>query len=174
MPVSDVPVPETFRFEDDGQAPNHPRFPVLLYRAVESPHGDAADAFEARFAGNRWPPRWRDGIYPYHHYHADTHEAFGIAAGRARLRLGGEAGCDVELGAGDALVLPAGTAHCGLWASDDFVAVGAYPGDVDVDMQRVSEPVPDPVRARIRAVPPPEADPIAGPGGALLRLWRPD
>lgn len=171
LPPVNAVLPETLYFGPDGRVPNHPRYPVLLYRAVLTEGDDLAAAFERLFSRHGWPPRWRDGVYPYHHYHADTHEAFGIAAGQARLRLGGAQGADVEIRAGDVLVLPAGTSHCGVSASDDFLAVGAYPQGAQVDMQQESESVPAQIEARILAVPCPDSDPVHGADGPLLRLW---
>lgn len=166
-----VTEPEVLRFGSDGRVPNHPRYPVLLYRAVLPEAGDRAAAFEALFEAHGWPARWRAGVYPWHHYHATAHEAFGIASGHARLRLGGARGADIELAPGDVLVLPAGTSHCGLEASDDFVAVGAYPRGAEVDMHREADAVPGEVTEAIDAVPHPGSDPAAGADGPLNRLW---
>ncbi|RAP56371.1 cupin [Oleiagrimonas sp. MCCC 1A03011] len=163
--------PDAWRFSCDGHVPNHPQFPVLHYPGVLPEGPDRAARFEALFATHHWPPAWRAGIYPWHHYHATAHEASGIASGRARLRLGGAEGRDVEVVAGDVLVLPAGTAHCGLEASDDFVAVGAYPQDADVDMHRASETLPASIFTLIHNVPHPDADPVSGREGPLMRLW---
>ncbi len=166
-----LPEPEAMCFSGDGRVPNHPDYPVLLYRGVFAGEGDCAEAFESLFDAHHWPPAWRAGVYPWHHYHASAHEAFGIARGRARLRLGGASGQDVEIAAGDALVLPAGTAHCGLEASDDFVAVGAYPRGTEVDMHRESDTVPGAVFTLIDNVPHPGSDPVAGADGPLMHLW---
>ena len=35
---------------------------------------------------------WRNGIYPYVHYHSMIHEALGVARGRAKVRFGGDNG----------------------------------------------------------------------------------
>lgn len=165
--------PMTLRFVDDGRIPNHPHYPVLLYRGALDDAGDLAAAFEALFDANHWPPAWRNTVYPYHHYHAGAHEAFGIARGKARLQLGGERGEVVDVVAGDALVLPAGTGHCRLSASVDFLAVGAYPLGSVIDMQRLTCGESPALRAAIRAVARPVADPVGGANGALMTLWPP-
>src|SRR5262245_32395734 len=132
--MTDKQQPTTYRFEDDGQIPNNPHLPALLYRGVAIA-GDAA-ASERLFAGHAWGGLWRDGIYPFHHYHSTAHEALGIAAGRALVLLGGPRGVRVELQAGDVVVLPAGTGHCNLGASDDLLVVGAYPPGQRWDLRR--------------------------------------
>ena len=108
-----------------GQIPNNPRLPVLLHRGALPP-GDPAAA-EALFARHGWPPAWRDGIFDFHHYHPNAHEALAIARGQVRVRLGAEAGVTLDLAAGDVVVLPAGTAHRNLGQSADLLVVGAYP-----------------------------------------------
>ncbi len=113
-------------FEDDGATPNS-RFPVLFYRLKLDPSGDNASAFEALFAAHQWTPLWRDGIFDYHHFHPNAHEALGIACGHARLTLGGELGQSVSVERGDVLVLPAGTGHRCIECSDEFLVVGAIP-----------------------------------------------
>ena len=113
--------------------------------------------FEARFAENCWSNSWRDGIYDFQHYHATTHEVLGVYAGRARVQLGGQGGPIHDLQAGDAVVIPAGCAHCRIEASLDFAVVGAYPGGAEPDLVR-GPGIPDP------GLPRPAADPILGPG----------
>jgi uncharacterized protein YjlB len=108
-----------------GEIPNNPRLPVLLHHAA-TPSGDPAAA-EALFARHGWRPAWRNGIYPFHHYHPNQHEALAVARGTVRVRLGGEAGVTLDLCAGDVVVLPAGTGHCNLGQSEDLLVVGAYP-----------------------------------------------
>jgi len=150
--------------------PNNARLPVIRYReAIE--HADRlAELFETLFEQHGWPPDWRDGIYDYHHYHSTTHEALGIASGSATLVLGGPHGRQVDVVAGDGLVLPAGTGHCCIKASDDFLVVGAYPDGFDWD---VCCKAPSPAdRTRIDGLPIPTCDPFAGINGPLFHLWR--
>ena len=165
--------PQTFRFEDDGAVPNNPRLPALLYPAAfDTSEPDLAGMIEAIFASNGWPPEWRADMLDYRHYHSTAHEALGIVSGRARVELGGRSGAEVEVGAGDALVLPAGTGHRKLSASDDFLMVGAYPEGANWDLIRAAPSAHDAALARIAKVPLPALDPIAGPDGPLTRLWR--
>jgi uncharacterized protein YjlB len=165
--------PEAFTLEPKDFVPNNPRFPVLVYRGAVTAEHDPAAAFERRFADNGWPPQWRDSVFPYHHYHSRAHEALGIAKGRARLVIGGPGGRELEVEAGDALVLPAGTGHKRIEASEDFLVVGAYPPDqADYDICR--DAADDARLERITTLPAPESDPVMGRDGCLRRLWLPD
>jgi uncharacterized protein YjlB len=83
--------------------------------------------------------------------------------------LGGEKGPTVTVRAGDVAVLPAGTGHCRISASDDFLVVGAYPSNEHWDICRTAA-TPE-VLERMRRVTFPASDPISGKGGALTRLW---
>jgi uncharacterized protein YjlB len=160
---------ETHHFEDDGGIPNSP-LPVLVYHDVEQVRD--ARSCEALFARHRWLGAWRDGIFPFHHFHSTAHEVLGIVAGRATVVLGGPRGRRFEVRPGDVLVLPAGTSHCNAGSSGDLLVVGAYPDGMEWDLRRGDPTEHDEVLANIRAVPLPAADPVHGPDGALGALWR--
>lgn len=157
--------------EDDGIFPNSP-LPLIVYRHAINPEADdcAAD-FEKLFATNSWEDSWRNGIYPYHHYHSTAHEVLGVYCGSVRVRLGGEKGITQELKSGDALIIPAGVAHKNLDASPDFAVVGAYPRGQKWDMNygRPSERAS--ADANIQRVRLPELDPVFGKEGPLLKAW---
>ncbi|MGU3471719.1 cupin domain-containing protein [Paenibacillus sp. D51F] len=162
------PSVRTFAFHDDGSIPNHPSLHVLFYPSAVSEPG----RMELLFASNGWGNTWTNGVFSYHHYHSNAHEALGVARGSAKLQLGGEQGEIVEMEAGDVLVLPAGTGHKKLQASADFLISGGYPGGIDYNI-RTGEPGERPrVLEEIRLVPMPASDPVYGKEGPLLTLWN--
>ena len=84
--------PVTHLFADDGRIPNNPKLPLVLYRGGIDLAGspDPELLIEKTFADNGWGDMWRNGIYPYAHYHSMIHEVMAIARGRAKVRFGGE------------------------------------------------------------------------------------
>jgi uncharacterized protein YjlB len=147
--------------------PNHPRFPVLIYRAVEAVT-DGPGAARALFAEHGWGGSWVDGIFPFHHFHSTSHEALAVVAGRATVELGGPQGEAFEVSAGDVLVLPAGTGHRRASSDSGFTVVGAYPaGQEDYDLLRGDDPAEvAAARKRIATLPAPPQDPVGGDGVA--------
>ncbi len=161
----------SLKFEDDGKIPNHPDWPLLMYRGALA--GFDAAAVAERFQENGWDGCWVNGVYPFHHYHAETHEVLGCVSGSAEVRFGGESGETVRFEAGDAVIIPAGVGHKRLQASEDFSVVGAYPGGKSPDMQRGEPDQERPaVLESIRSVARPENDPVFGEGGPLLTAWK--
>ncbi len=162
---------EKLRLPEGDEIPNNPELPVVVYRGVEDLARGAA-ACEELFAANGWGGMWRDGILAFHHFHSTSHEALGVVGGEATVALGGPQGEEVSVAAGDALVLPAGTGHKRVHASDDFLVVGAYPhGQEDYDLRRGDPGELAEVRGSIARVPLPDADPIGGSAGPLVEAW---
>lgn len=162
-----------YHFADDGVIPNHPTWPMLVYQGVFQPDVVVpAGTAEAFFTANGWVGTWRNGIFAYHHYHSTAHEVLAICQGTAQVRFGGEGGITLDVQAGDVVVLPAGTGHKRLSASQDLLVVGAYPPGQAVDLQR-GEPRERPqVLENIQRVPLPTSDPVYGKQGPLVEQWR--
>src|SRR4029077_7957895 len=96
---------------------------------------------EKMFKSNGWGHGlWRDGIFPFVHYHSMIHEALGIARGSARVQLGGHHGETFEVKPGDVAVLPAGTGQQRLMGSDELVVSGGSPPDGTYNLGRGDNP----------------------------------
>jgi uncharacterized protein YjlB len=165
--------PKTYRFTDDGVIPNHPKWPLIIYKSVvRLPQFlDPAAVFEELFDSRGWGNSWRDGIYDYAHYHSAIHEVLGIARGSGRVRFGGKKGRALSLKAGDVAILPAGTGHQRLSASEDFLVVGAYPASGAYDECTSLEDRKKALPAVSKAARP-RKDPVYGKDGPLTQLWR--
>jgi len=168
--------PITYSFADDGTIPNNPALPFVLYRAgidlVGSP--DPEEIIEKTFAENGWGDMWRNGVYPYVHYHSMIHETMAVARGRAKVRFGGDNGRELDILTGDVVILPAGTGHQRLTQSPDLVVIGAYPPNGKYNLCRGSKADRTKALATIPKVPQPETDPVFGAEGPLMTLWRHD
>ncbi len=160
--------PVAIRFTDDGAIPNS-ALPMLVYRQAVPAD---PDAIEALFAANGWPPAWRDGVHPFHHFHSTAHEALGVARGEATVLFGGPGGQILHLRAGDVAVLPAGVGHCSQSHSPDLMIVGAYPDGTRhlLDTRRGEPTDIAAMRRNIAEVAVPACDPL---GRALAELWQP-
>jgi uncharacterized protein YjlB len=165
--------PLALRFRDDGIIPNHPKWPLIIYRgAVRLPSTfDPAAIFEDLFKNNGWRGSWRNGIYDYVHYHSQIHEVLGVARGSGQVQFGGNNGRTLRLKAGDVAILPAGTGHRNLGASEDFLVVGAYPPTGTYDLCTRSEDHAAAVK-RIPKVARPRKDPVFAAKGPLLAAWK--
>ena len=138
-------------------------WPLLMYpRALEAP---APEAFEKLFTQNRWPAAWRNGIFPFDHYHSNSHEALGVYAGEVTVQFGGDRGVTLTAAPGDVIVLPAGTAHKRVSSRGALGIVGAYPEGSRPD---TCMGVPD-KSPRIAL---PACDPVLGAKGALFQHWK--
>jgi uncharacterized protein YjlB len=171
MPMTE---PLTFHFADDGAVPNN-RLPFLVYKgAIDVARvRDVASHIETTFERNGWGHGlWHNGIYPFTHYHSQTHEVLGIAAGRARVRFGGKTGEEFDIEAGDVAVLPAGTGHQRMSSTPDLLVIGSYPPGGHYDLCRGTATEHARALGTIPRVPVPETDPLFGADGPLTRLWR--
>ncbi len=165
--------PQTFLFDDDGETPNNPRLPLILYRAAVPVQGtDPAAAFERTFARHGWKDGWRNGIFDFLHFHIQTHEVLGIARGTVKVELGGSKGQQFDLAAGDVAILPAGCGHRRISASRDLLVVGAYPDGGSADHQTPGRTSHGAAVTAIAHVPVPDQDPVFGKDGPLTTLWR--
>ena len=157
-----------------GSVPNHPRWPLLVYPGVVALAGaDPARAFEELFDRNDWPAAWRNGIYPFHHFHCDAHEALGVYSGEVTAQFGGDDGHRDHRAA-----RRRDRAACGHGAQEALVARHAG------DRRRLSGRPAVPTCARrsssnlkrqaaaIARVPLPQRDPVYGADGPLFSHWK--
>jgi uncharacterized protein YjlB len=156
--------------EENGLFPNNPRLPLLIYKScfLNTP----ADAIEDIFLSNGWKNSWINGIYPFHHYHSNTHEVLGVASGMCSVQIGGEGGKVFEIEAGDVLILPAGVSHKKISCSSDFQVVGAYPHETQYDMCYGSEKEQSFALDSIKNSLLPKTDPVFGSKGPLFQFWK--
>ena len=145
--------------------PNHPRWPLLIYpNAVQQA---VAEAFEELFARNRWPAAWRNGVFPFHHFHSNAHEVLGVYQGEVTVQFGGEPGVIATARPGDVIVLPAGTGHKRISSRGALGVVGAYPqGSTPDTCTRKT------AAETIVGVPLPACDPVFGASGPLFEHWK--
>ena len=161
---------ETLSLETSEGIPNHPDWPLVIYRRAVK--GSSAGQIEAQLQANGWAGTWQNGVFDYHHFHSNASEVLACAAGRATVQFGGPDGPEVEISAGDVAILPPGTGHRRIDADGDFLIVGGYPSDqTDYDMfgnepERLEE-----ARQNIAKTSRPDSDPIAGQDGLLLEIW---
>jgi uncharacterized protein YjlB len=163
--------PLSFVFEDDGLVPNNP-MPLLVYKRALDVANEPEKTIKGLFGANGWGQMWRNGIFDYLHYHATVHEALGVARGQALVRFGGDQGQEIEISAGDIAILPAGTGHQCISASDDFCVIGAYPPG---PRMHITRPTPDNHKKALKTIPAvqlPKTDPVTGEDGALVKMWK--
>jgi len=170
--VRDHAEPLAIVFEDDGLVPNN-IIPFLVYQgAVKLDPKTPEETIEGLFGRNGWGGMWRNGVYDFLHYHSTVHEVLGVARGSARVRFGGDHGQVLEIRAGDVAILPAGTGHQKLMASDDFLVIGAYPPGSKMEITRAT---PENHAKALKTIPQvvvPVSDPVMGRDGPLVRLWK--
>ncbi|HLA54823.1 MAG TPA: cupin domain-containing protein [Flavobacterium sp.] len=163
--------PIQLKFKDDGKIPNS-HLPLLIYKNVFSEEKADADYIIHHFERHNWGNSWKDGVYDYHHYHSNTHEAMGVYSGFATILFGGENGEQVPVEEGDVIIVPAGVGHKKISASDDFKVVGAYPNGSDYDIMKGEKGERPKADENIKKVPLPDKDPVYGMMEGLVPLWK--
>jgi uncharacterized protein YjlB len=141
---------------------DHPRWPLLVYPRVSTRPNP--EFFEELFDRNRWPAAWRNGVFPFHHFHSNSHEVLGVYDGEVTVQFGGDAGVALTAQPGDVIILPAGTRHKKLSSRGALGIVGAYPEGSHPDTCRD-------VSRKVQDVPLPASDPVYGAGGPLFTYW---
>ena len=165
--------PQALFFRADSKIPNNPSLPVLVYRKVLDPNtADKDRVFKKHFEKSGWCGMWTGFIFDYHHFHTNTHEALAIAKGHVRVMIGGDAGKELDLQAGDLIVLPVGTGHKMVTSSENLVVVGAYPpGQKDYNICKSVTECPD-AQEEISNLALPENDPFYGVPEPLRSFWK--
>ncbi len=171
---------EKIQIDDDGTFPNNAAIPLVFYKSLKyrssgstgmekSASADASESAESLarvleelFSKNGWPPRWRNGVYPYHHYHSTAHEVLGVFLGNAIVQFGGPEGPHVDVAQGNVVMIPAGVSHKLIDSSSDFTLVGAYPKGQSPDMNYGDPGERPEADENIADVPAPALDPVTG------------
>ena len=157
---------------DDDTFPNNGKLPLIVYKAaIDLSNVNPAKTLERIFHGNAWGGSWRNGIYPFQHYHSTAHEVIGVYDGAVKVQLGGPSGLTIDAAAGDVIIIPAGVAHKNLDSSADFRCIGAYPHGQTWDMNHGKSgerPIADKNIANVQL---PRTDPVYGANGPLIKEW---
>lgn len=165
---------ETFLLQENTPFPNN-SLPVLYYaeelKTLTKTNG-AQEKVKDYLKKNNYSNSWVGGILAHHHFHSNTHEVLVCIKGTATVQLGGPNGDVYPFRQGDVLLLPAGTAHKKIEATQDFQIVGAYPNGLEYDMQTGDEEKYNLLKERIAKVPLPEQDPVEGDKGPVFDYWQ--
>lgn len=136
---------------------------LRLYRAVfNKTQTDLSSKFSKLFSNNAWSVPWVNGVYAFHHFHAEAHEVLGCAAGWVKVQMGGPNGPEFRLEAGDAVLIPAGVAHKNIDSSADYRILGSYPHSQEPDLRRGNPYEWNEVLDKIAHVKLWEKDPVTG------------
>lgn len=163
---------ETLSIEANGNVPNHPTLPFLIYRNAWTDELDPQSVLTA-FARNGWRGGWVNGVFPFHHYHAQSHEVLANVGEPITVLLGGPAGQVVEFRNRDIVLIPAGGGHCLVGNTRASGIVGAYPaGQEDWDLKRDNPQDYALALQQIPLVPLPATDPLSGTDRPLLAHWH--
>ena len=155
-------------FDDDGEFPNNPIHPVLIWKHLLKAWGSSSSLQTIgilRIEQGGWTTPWIWGVFPYHHYHTTAWEVLACVQGYADIQIGGPTesiGRRIRVEVGDVLLIPPGVAHKQLDTfGSDFALLGAYPNETpNADTVR-GKPTSQ-QRKSILACYVPEKEPISG------------
>lgn len=214
-----MPKVKTYHLKPTRHIPNS-HLPVLHYPSQFESAGIAASEIYDILERNGWTVHWiyRYGTTQEAHYHSTAHECMTVLSGQATIRLGAgdtspdleestngrgfeDGGVEIQVAAGDTLVIPAGVSHktydtipaakfalltpghgAGIEADDrreavasvelsGFAMLGAYPVGSHWDFQTGAVPSQTSWSA-IWEIPVPDNDPVLGKSSAgLCGLW---
>ncbi|KAI5459341.1 hypothetical protein BGZ63DRAFT_491549 [Mariannaea sp. PMI_226] len=169
--------PEVYRLTQTDFVPNS-RLPVIVYRNVLPRPLDETSTTQF-LEKNEWIKGGTWGAIQRHHFHPNTHECYGVFSGSSVLLLGvgptedESLGHQIQMEAGDVIVLPAGVSHCSKDFNNDYRYVGVYPkgsprwkneyGKVKDTCQMLRE--------QAESISIPDHDPVLGQNGPLCELW---
>ncbi len=172
--INTSPDIHTYNFKVNRNFPNS-KYPLIIYKGgcvVGKQPQVAVKAFQKLFNKNNWKNSWSNGIYTFHHYHSNTHECMGIAAGKAWVIFGGPGGRKLLLEKSDIVIIPAGLGHKCSKASADFLCVGAYPGGKEYDTNVGKKQELEAAKKRIEKLRIPAMDPVFGKEGFIKTFWK--
>ncbi|WP_419421271.1 cupin domain-containing protein (plasmid) [Legionella sp. D16C41] len=153
--------------------PGNSRYPLLIYKqAVLLPDEESAPTLQDWLKQNKWTHAWVDSIYDFHHYHSNTHEVLIILSGDCQVQFGGDQGQIYTVIPGDVIIIPAGVAHKSLKMSKNFRCIGAYPFDIEYDMNYGNAEEYLKACEAVSQVGLPTTDPIFGIQGTLYDYWK--
>lgn len=163
---------ETFTIPANGNVPNNPDLPFIVYRDAWQGTTDPHKAL-ATFAGNGWGGGWVNGVFPFHHYHAQSHEVLLNLGPSVTVLFGGPDGRTVDFCTRDIVLIPAGGGHCLVGDVGASSIVGAYPaGQEDWDLKRDQPRDYELALQQIPNVPLPATDPLTGTKQPLRNHWQ--
>ncbi|KAF2820159.1 hypothetical protein CC86DRAFT_117738 [Ophiobolus disseminans] len=170
--------PEQYPLAQTLNVPNS-NLPALIYRNV-LPRPLGPELAKQLCEKNGWERRGEWGEIKTAHFHPNTHECYAIFQGSSRLTIGralddaGSDGVEVDVTAGDVVVVPAGVSHRSLTSEGDYRYIGVYPNAAPRWRNNFckGEESLDKLIEEINRVEVPDSDPVFGLNGPLPQIWK--